>query len=374
MALYIGLMSGSSMDGVDAALVDFDGDQPHLIAYRQSAFPEALRDALREARLLAGNLPLATYARLDTELGLVFGQAAEDLLTASGTPADRVRAIGSHGQTLAHQPEGRLTFTVQAGDPNRIAAITGITTVGDCRRMDMALGGQGAPLAPAFHAAVFSSPSVERAVVNVGGIANITVLPKTPDRPVIGFDTGPGNALLDDWALQHLGTPMDEDGRWALGGKVSESLLNCLMRDPYLEMRPPKSTGRDYFNPAWLAARLAEHGGNVTPQDVQATLLQFTARSIAEALDRHAQEASELLVCGGGALNPALMSALQQALPGYTVQSTEALGLAPKCVEAVMFAWLASRRLEGLAGNLPSVTGARSPVMLGGVYEPFPRD
>ena len=374
MALYIGLMSGSSMDGVDAALVEFQGNTPRLLAYRQTAFPEALRSELQEARVLAGQLPLERYARLDTELGLVFAQAAADLITAGGARADQVRAIGSHGQTLLHQPDGAVTFTVQAGDPNRIAAVTGIVTVSDCRRMDMAMSGQGAPLAPAFHAAVFSSPDIDRAVVNIGGIANLTVLPKTAGLPVTGFDTGPGNALLDDWVLQHLGTPMDQDGRWALSGRVSETLLQYLLGDEYLQKRPPKSTGRDYFTPAWLARKLAEHAGSVAAADVQATLLMFTARSIADALRRYAPTAGELLVCGGGALNPALMSALQENLPECAVRSTEALGLAPKCVEAVMFAWLAKRRVELQAGNLPTVTGARSPVVLGGLYEPFPRN
>jgi anhydro-N-acetylmuramic acid kinase len=279
-----------------------------------------------------------------------------------------VRAIGSHGQTVRHEPDGDHPFSVQIGDPNVIAEITGITTIADFRRRDIAAGGQGAPLVPAFHAAVLRSSDEDRVALNIGGMANITVLPRDPAQAVTGFDTGPGNVLMDAWAARHLGTPLDSEGRWAGSAPRDEALLAVLLSDEYFQRQPPKSTGREHFNMTWLEARLAQLGTAPEPAQVQASLAALTALSCAAAIQRYAPRTQQVLVCGGGVHNVTLLQQLTDALPGVRVASTQTQGLDPDWVEALAFAWLAQQTLAGKPGNLPSVTGARAPVVLGGIY------
>ena len=364
--LYIGLMSGTSMDAVDAALVDLSG-KPRLLASASTPYPSPLRKRLVE--LAQGTSDeLAKLARLDAELGRLFAQAAQAVMEQGGVRPRQVTAIGSHGQTVRHYPEPEAPSSLQIADPNIIATLTGVTTVADLRRRDMSVGGQGAPLAPIFHELVFRTRGRNRAVLNIGGIANVTVLPGDAALPVTGFDTGPGNALMDRWAERHLKQPMDTDGRWAASGRVDERLLERLLRDPYFALPPPKSTGTSYFSPQWLDRHLKRDGRRLVRRNVQATLCELTARSIAEAVQRHAPSTAEVLVCGGGAHNLALMFRLQVLLDEIPVRSTEDFGIAPAWIEAMTFAWLACRTLAGKPGNLPSVTGARDAVVLGGIY------
>ncbi len=366
---FIGLISGTSMDGIDAALVRFNGEErggSELLASHSHPLPPALHSRVM-AVAHGEDDRLEPLARLDVELGREFAAAALALLEAADHTAEEITAIGSHGQTVRHLPEGEHPTTVQLGDPNMIAELTGITTVGDFRRRDMAAGGEGAPLVPAFHAAMLRDPGIERTVVNIGGIANITILPADPTRPVRGFDTGPGNVLMDTWAGRHLGTAFDADGHWAASGKVISELMVAWRADPYFGREPPKSTGRELFNPDWLArsrAPLADY----EPADVQASLCELTAVTIAEAVSAYAAGTEELLVCGGGAHNADLMARLARALSNRRVESTAAFGLDPDWVEAMAFAWLARQTLAGRPGNLPDVTGARHPVVLGGIY------
>ncbi|HET7562052.1 MAG TPA: anhydro-N-acetylmuramic acid kinase [Rhodanobacteraceae bacterium] len=362
--LYLGLISGTSADGIDAALVRF-APKLEVLAAQTFAYPDALRaDILALARGDAA-IPLAAFGRLDSEIGARFAEAALALLHDAGIAPGDVAALGSHGQTVCHQPHGAYPFSLQIGDPNVIAERTGIVTVADFRRTDIAAGGQGAPLLPALHAAVFADPVVPRAILNLGGIANATLL--VPGQPVLGFDTGPANCLMDAWSLRTRGTPRDDGGAWARSGRVDDALLARMLEDPYFAAAPPKSTGREHFNLDWLDARVSD---GLAPVDVQSTLLQLTAVSIANALQ--SSGIRELYACGGGVHNDALMDALRIALPQVQVDTTAALGLDPDFVEAVGFAWLARARLEGLPGNLPSVTGARGLRVLGGVYAPHP--
>ncbi|MDQ2695439.1 MAG: anhydro-N-acetylmuramic acid kinase [Pseudomonadota bacterium] len=360
-------MSGTSMDGVDAALVDFAGPTPRLAVRHAHPMPEPLRAALL-ALAQPGDNELDRLARLDSAVARLFAGAVHQLLNTAGIPPGRVRAIGSHGQTVRHRPAGPEPYTVQIGNPSLLAELTGITTVADFRRRDMAAGGQGAPLAPAFHAAFFHQPGETRVVVNIGGMANVTLLPARAGHPVTGFDTGPGNALLDAWSQRHQGQPLDLEGRWGQSGNVLPELLEMCLQDDYFSRPPPKSTGRERFNLDWLTARLAEQGKTCPPQDVQATLAALTARSIALAIRRHAPEAARLLVCGGGVHNRAVMAGLRRELPALAVDSTAAWGVDPDFLEAMGFAWLARRTLDGLPGNLPEVTGARGARILGGIY------
>jgi anhydro-N-acetylmuramic acid kinase len=363
-SLYIGLMSGTSLDGVDALLVDFAAEQPRIRAACHTPYPPELRAELLELSH-ASHPELHRLAQLDVMLGELYAAGVRRLLDEAGAAAADIRAIGSHGQTVRHHPHGPHPYTLQLGDPNIIAERTGITTVADFRRRDIAAGGQGAPLVPAFHAALFRHPDHARVILNLGGIANITVLPHQAQVPITGFDTGPGNALLDGWSARHCGTPYDAAGRWAGGGTSSPRLLQRLLDEPYFALPPPKSTGRELFNLAWLDARL---DGTETPQDVQATLLELTAASVARAVAEYAAGAREVLACGGGVYNSALMARLAVLLGPRAVLSTAELGVDPQAVEAMAFAWLARETLAGRPGNLPAVTGAAHPVMLGGIY------
>lgn len=367
--ICLGLISGTSLDAIDAAACRFDeqGRWQGLLATRSHPYPPGLRGELLDLQAQPDQkLSLRDFARMDAQVGDCFAEAAQALLQQAGLSSAQISAIGSHGQTVFHDPQ-QIGTSLQLGDPNRIAARTGIATVGDLRRADMALGGQGAPLVPAFHQAVFAS-DLPRAVVNIGGIANITVLPANPQQAVFGFDTGPGNGLMDEWIQLHRQRTYDADGGWAASGVAQDALLRAWLAEPYFAAAAPKSTGRDYFKLDW-----ARHPADLSayrPQDVQASLLELSARSIAEALLRAAPQSAEVLICGGGARNGELMRRLAELLAPRAVRSTSAAGLDPDWVEAAAFAWLAWRRVHELAGNLPAVTGASRSAVLGGLYRP----
>lgn len=366
-AYYIGLMSGTSVDGIDTVLVDLSEDRPVLLAAQTRDWSPLLRECLLETLNRPTQISLAALGKLDAELGEAFADAALASVHSAHLQPAQITAIGSHGQTLFHAPTANPAFSLQAGDANRIAARTGITTVADFRRRDIALGGQGAPLVPAFHQALFSQPGVTRAILNIGGIANVTLLPAAA-CPIAGFDTGPGNVLLDTWIGKQRQERFDRDGEWAASGTCSEPLLEKLMRETYLNQAPPKSTGRELFCLDWLEHNLSAEFGNLPAADIQATLVEFTAASIASALQRHTVPVDEMYVCGGGAYNRFLMQRLQALLPACAIDTTESLGLHPDWVEATAFAWLAKQTLEGKPGNLPSVTGASRPTVLGAIY------
>lgn len=364
--LYIGLMSGTSADAIDAVLVDLQSI-PLLIAQYTLALPTKTRQQIH-ALSLPSDKEIDRMGVLDADLGKLFAQTSLELLTKAGVSAAQIIAIGSHGQTIRHRPPGSPegTFTLQIGDPNLIAELTGITTVADFRRRDMAAGGQGAPLVPAFHHAIFPSQDKDRVIVNIGGMANITWLPM--QGKVLGFDTGPGNVLMDIWVAEHLGKSYDQDGAWAANGQIYEPLLAVLLATPYFKIPAPKSTGRESFNRAWLDENLHSLSSAIAPNDVQATLMELTAITIADSINGLSQSSKEIFVCGGGAYNTALMQRLTVLLPKDTVASTAALGVDPQWIEAMAFAWLAQQTINHRPGNLCEVTGAKREVILGGVY------
>jgi len=363
-ALYIGLISGTSADSIDAALVRFRDGKPQTLATHAHPWPPALRERVLAVAQAEAALDLDAWGRLDVEIGRQFAAAAMQLLAHSGTAATAVRAIGSHGQTLRHRPGGNYPFTLQLGDPSVIAERCRIDVVADFRRADVAAGGQGAPLLPALHAILLGEPGRTRAVLNLGGIANLTVL--AADGGVRGFDTGPANGLLDAWCLRHRREPFDRDGAFASEGQILPDLLEVLLADPYFALPPPKSTGREYFHLDWLAAHAPL--ATLEPADVQATLLELTARSVASAVAQQAAPADEVLVCGGGVHNRKLMQRLGELLAPCRLGSTAERGIDPDFLEATAFAWLARQRLLKLPGNLPAVTGARGPRVLGAIY------
>jgi anhydro-N-acetylmuramic acid kinase len=360
--LFAGVMSGTSLDGADAVVADFAPQgSPKLLGAAHEPMPASLR-----AELMAlqgqGVDEIGRAARASVELADLYARAIASALRAASVDARDVVAAGVHGQTVRHRPEEG--YTVQLNDPARVAERCGLTVVADFRRRDIAAGGQGAPLVPAFHAALFSDAKRARAVLNLGGIANLTLL--VPDAPVRGFDTGPGNVLLDAWHERHRGAPLDAGGAWAATGRIVDALLARLLSEPYFARRAPKSTGRDLFNPAWLDAMLAAHGG-LAPRDVQATLVELTACTVADAIGREAPGTVDVLACGGGARNAALLGALARRL-GKPVATTAAHGVDVEHVEALAFAWLAREALAGRPGNLTSVTGARGARVLGAIY------
>jgi anhydro-N-acetylmuramic acid kinase len=363
MALLLGMMSGTSMDAIDAALVDFDVTPLRILAATATPFEPALKQRITALVDRADCASLDELGQIDVALARAFAAAANALLRTAGVSAGAVAAIGSHGQTIRHRPDLPIPFTLQIGDPGTLTEATGITVVADFRRRDIAAGGQGAPLLPVFHDQVFRSEDEDRAIVNIGGIGNVTIL--TRGAPVTGFDTGPGNRLLDAWISAHRGCDFDAGGAWAGTGRCDEALLGALLDEPYLRLPPPKSTGRELFNLTWLRAHLGPQERR--PEDVQATLLEFTAASIAAAVLRHAPGAA-LYVCGGGAHNQRLLEALGRRVAPQRVASTAVLGLDPDYVEAVAFAWFAQRTLAGLPSSAGSVTGARGARILGGVY------
>ncbi len=363
--LYIGLMSGTSLDGIDAALVEFDQSSLRILQTAGHPYPAELRADLLTAISIPVESEIPNIAELDREVGECFRDAALSLLQQADIDRSRVTAIGSHGQTVRHQPNADSPFTLQVGEPSIIADGTGITTVADFRSADIAAGGQGAPLAPFFHEWLFRSPDVHRAVLNIGGIANLTLL--TEHEATIGFDTGPGNTLMDAWTRKHRNTPFDRNGDWAKCGTVNADLLQRFLDDPYFTATPPKSTGFEAFNLRWIEAA---NPSGIAAADIQATLCQLTAQTIADAVAAFAPQTSDLLVCGGGVHNSALMERLRNSLDSIAVNSTASAGLDPDWVEAAAFAWLAMRRMHELPGNLPSVTGAREAVQLGTVHLP----
>jgi len=367
--LYIGLMSGTSADAIDAALVDFSSYPLKLLAQHSRPFDRATRAAIQQLAH-PGTNEIDRMGHLDRVLGEAFSEVTLELLELAGIKADQVVAVGSHGQTLRHRPPGtqETPFSLQVGDPNIIAQRTGITTIADFRRRDMAAGGQGAPLVPAFHQACFASAEQDRAIVNIGGIANLTWLPRD-GRDVVGFDTGPGNGLMDAWIGHALGKPYDDLGQWAASGKADPELLERLLTHPYFARQHPKSTGPEEFHRGWLEAQLEQLHHKLKPEDVQATLLSLTVTSLAKEIEAVASSTpAEIYLCGGGAYNRELMQQLQAHLPRHSVKTTEALGLSPEWIEAVAFAWLAQQTWSGHPGNLPCVTGAQAPCLLGAIY------
>ncbi len=364
MDAWIGLMSGTSMDGIDAVLVSFDGQAVHIHGSQTLNYPDDFRH-----RLLAVSQNQGTpdeVGELDTLTGTLFAEAACQVIEATGVPKSAIRAIGSHGQTIRHRPSGFAPFSMQIGNPSVIAEKTGITTVADFRRRDMAAGGQGAPLVPAFHKAFFSSDDEDRCILNLGGIANITWVPGNPAEPVTGFDTGPANALMDAWCLHQTGLPYDTDGHWAEEGKVDQGLLNDMLSDAYFARPAPKSTGKERFNLGWVKTLVQRHP-ELPAEDVQRTLLQLTVASIVRQLPQ--VPAMKVYACGGGTRNPVLMRELEQALAPSPLAITTELGLDPQWVEPVAFAWLAHQTLASQPGNLAEVTGARGPRILGAIHQ-----
>ena len=364
--LFIGLMSGTSLDGVDGVLADFTGRGLQVLQHAGAPLPAPLRAELLALNTSGPDELHRGWLAANALMG-VYAQVVHQLLAQSGVAAAQVEAIGAHGQTVRHRPRqfDGTGYTIQLAQPALLAERTGIRVVADFRSRDVAAGGQGAPLAPFFHQAVFARPAETVGVLNIGGISNLTLL--RGDGSLQGFDCGPGNALMDAWCAQHIGLPFDEDGRWAASGQVLPQLLATLLSEPYFALAPPKSTGRDLFNPAWLRARL-DPLGPLRPQDVQATLAELTARACADDAGRHAPGLARLIVCGGGALNGTLMRRLQTLLPGAQVLSSAAAGLPPLQVEAAAFAWLARKALRGEKLALAGVTGASGARVLGGIY------
>lgn len=362
---WIGLMSGTSMDGIDAVLVSFAADRVHMHDQHTLSYPTEVRQRLYS--LSQNQAAPDELGELDTITGELFAEAAEHLITKAGVSTSAIKAIGSHGQTIRHQPSGPHPFSIQLGDPNRVAERTGITTVADFRRRDMAAGGQGAPLVPAFHKAYFGSPGEDRCILNLGGIANISWLPASESEPVTGFDTGPANALMDAWCLSQTGKPCDDGGAMAREGAVDPDLLDDMLSDGYFLRQPPKSTGKEKFNPDWIDTVLKRHP-DVSAVNVQRTLLALTVESIARQLPESGN--MTVYVCGGGTKNPLLMQELERACRPARVCITSELGLDPQWVEPTAFAWLARQTLRGLPGNTPSVTGSLGPRVLGAIYQP----
>ena len=367
--LFLGMLSGTSRDGVDTVLVRFEPDQPQLLASLCVAYPANLAEMLRRTIHRRRRPDQAELDLMDKDLAEFFALAAWALLDRAGVTASDVTAIGSHGQTVWHQPVKPKPESIQLGDPRRIANLTGIRTVGHFRRADLAAGGQGAPLAPLMHAALLKPANGVRAVLNLGGIANISLLNAT--GTVVGYDIGPGNCLLDAWISRHKGCSYDEDGQWAAGGEVDTGLLELLHSDPYFNLRPPKSTGVEHFNLHWLQQRLDErkpHTRAASYRDIQATLSELTAQSIAMAVNKTAMD--ELLICGGGVHNLNLLKRIRRLLPGKRVETTASCGIDPDWMEGILFAWLARERLAGHMQDTRCITGAREPILLGEVFEP----
>ena len=363
---YIGLMSGTSMDAIDAALVDFSNNKIRLIASHTEQISAPTRAQIN-ALCHGCDDELKKTMVLDIILGKAFASCVNTLLKDNKLTAKDIVAIGSHGQTLRHYPQDNIKNTLQITDPNTIAELTGITTVADFRRRDMAAGGQGAPLAPAFHNQVFRHEKNNRVILNLGGIANITILPADNNKDVSGFDTGPANTLMNGWIQQHKNKSFDDKGQWAASGSVNNDLLQQFLKDNYFKLPPPKSTGTDYFSPTWLTENLKGFAA-LAAENIQATLCELTAVSVANAIQQYATDCDEVIVCGGGARNDFLMSRLQARLKTITVAATDAVNIPAEWVEAMAFAWLAKQTLENKPGNLAEVTGASKAVILGAVY------
>ncbi|GAC1602587.1 MAG: anhydro-N-acetylmuramic acid kinase [Ramlibacter sp.] len=363
---FIGLMSGTSLDGVDGVLADFSGPGPKVVVHASRPFPAALRGELL-ALNASGTDELHRAALAGNALTRVYCEVVHYLLASAPANAKHVVAIGAHGQTVRHRPQefDGTGYTIQLNQPALLAELTGIDVVADFRSRDVAAGGQGAPLAPFFHQSLFARPGESVGVLNLGGISNLTLL--RADGSMLGFDCGPGNALMDGWCQQHLGQDYDDRGRWAAAGRIVPALLDSLRSDPYFSRPPPKSTGRDLFNRLWLEMHLKAFAA-ATPQDVQATLAELTARACVDDASRHESRLARLVVCGGGALNDHLMARLQALLPATSVASSAQSGLPPLQVEATAFAWLASKAIKREKLQLQSTTGARGARVLGCIY------
>lgn len=361
--IYIGLMSGTSMDGIDAALVRFSSNKPQLLASHSHPWPDDMQQTLIRARELPDS-ELHSLDKLDLKLAEIFADACLTLLRQTPYSPEDITAIGSHGQTIRHRPDIENPFSLQLGNAEKLAGLTGIDVVSDFRTADIKAGGQGAPLAPAFHQAVFRDCNHNRVIVNIGGIANLTVLSKDKNIPVSGFDCGPGNTLMDAWIRQEKQQDYDRDGVFATSGKTCAGLLAAMLTDDFFRQAPPKSTGFEYFNLAWLQHYLTQEKTVLSPADVQSTLCDLTATSIIRAINQYGEDCDEIFICGGGVHNKTLMQRLQ-ALTTKPVRSTQEAGIHPDCVEAMAFAWLAYRHLQGQTGNLPAVTGAGKAVVLG---------
>jgi anhydro-N-acetylmuramic acid kinase len=369
---FIGVLSGTSMDAVDTILADFNQNPPALICTHSEPLPDDLH---RNIQILCEDKPvsLRILGETDINIGRVFADAVNNLLIKAGVSPQQITAIGSHGQTVQHQPYAEPPFTLQLGDPNTIAELTGITTVADFRRKDVAAGGQGAPLTPVFHQAFFACQDKQRVVLNLGGIANISILNHADNSGLKGFDTGPANVLMDSWIHLHKGLRFDADGDWAAQGRVSQALLTTLLEEPYLRASPPKSTGRELFNLNWLEHKLKAVPG-LSAVDVQATLLEYTAQTVCASIMQAAPDCSEVIVCGGGVHNGTLMNRLQKILNETTVFSSDSVGLAADWVEAMAFAWLAEQTMKKQPVDCSGVTGARHACILGGIYFSEPQD
>jgi len=365
-SLYIGVMSGTSIDAIDTALVEITSASVILIEQHTTPIPEPVKQAILS--IASGEQTnIQAIGQLDSKLGNLYADAVNQLLEKSAYQAKDITAIGNHGQTVFLQPQGDSSFTMQLGAANIIACKTGITTIADFRRKDMALGGQGAPLVPAFHQSVFAAKDSSVVVLNIGGIANISVL--QPDKPTIGYDTGPGNMLLDSWVSKQLGKAYDHNAEYALSGQIIPELLSLCLTESFFNLPAPKSTGRELFNLLWLEQKLSELETEYSGADVQATLVELTATSIAEDVKKYRTGPNpELLVCGGGANNPAIMQRLSELLSNWHVCRTDDKGVSSDSMEAMAFAWLARQRIYNLPSNLPEVTGASKATSLGVIY------
>ena len=368
MALYVGVMSGTSVDGIDTALLDITpGKTPKLIAAQTFDYPVDTQQAIHNL-IKDQHCSLQALGDLDMALGHLYADAVIALLDQANCPAETISAIGCHGQTIFHSPESPHPFSMQIGNANPIVERTGINTVVDLRQRDMVCGGQGAPMVPGFHDIMFRDDSENRVIVNIGGIANITILPSDQQKAIQGFDTGPGNTLMDAWINQYQGKRYDANGDWAATGNVQSALLETLLTDDYFALPPPKSSGRELFHLPWLKAALAKHADNFKAEDIQATLLTLTAKSIADAVLTHASNTQRVIICGGGAHNSALISAIQNFLPDMQVDTTDQHGVQADLVEASAFAWLACQTMNHQTGSIASVTGAKHDSILGGIY------
>ncbi|OED42833.1 anhydro-N-acetylmuramic acid kinase [Endozoicomonas sp. (ex Bugula neritina AB1)] len=364
--INIGLMSGTSLDGIDAAAVSITESGLSMLASHSIDMPADLKKKIQQI-CQPGDNEIALMAEIIPAFVRLSANAISAVMKKANLTSEQITAIGSHGQTVRHMPDHG--FTLQLDDPSLLAELTGITVVADFRRRDIAAGGQGAPLVPAFHKAVFGNDQESRVVVNIGGISNITALPKSSDQVIIGFDTGPGNLLMDYWCQENLGLPYDIDGQWAASDTHDEILLETMLSEPFFRQLPPKSTGRELFNSHWLNDMLKGFKG-LSPASIQATLCRLTARGISDAIKQHAPDTESIYICGGGALNKTLMKNISSLFPGVEINTTAQLGIAPQWVEAIALAWLAQQTLTSQSGNIPSVTGAIGKRVLGGVFYP----
>ena len=365
---YIGLMSGTSVDAIDAVLMDFSQSDTYIVSKFTQTINHALRGEINS--LIAEKKLPNNYKEIDEQFAQASTNAAKELLNISSIKAQEIIAIGSHGQTIFHDPKGIPPISIQIGDPQKIADLTNILTVGNFRQADIDAGGEGAPLACAYHAAVLQNQNEERVVINLGGIANITKLPQNETDPIIGFDTGPANTLMDAWIHKHLSKTFDQDGEWARSGKVNRELLEQMLLDEYFSALPPKSTGREHFNLEWLQHYLDDITASLSPEDVQASLLALTTYTVADSIDAWCPKTKKVLLCGGGSKNKFFVEQLDKILDKVSIKRTSDYGVPSEWMEAMAFAWLAKQNVENKPGNIPSVTGADKPILLGEQFLP----